>query len=239
MESKRKNQAAPPGKEADHHGHRGRLRQRFVDTGLAGFAPHEALELLLTFAIPRRDVKPLARALLAQFGSFHRVLEAHREDLLAVEGIGEVAATLITLLLPLFRQYRQGQAVLGEQPGGPAVWSALCQAQLVGHQVEKFLVISLDARDRVIRHSILSSGDEGETAVYPRLIAQELLRAGASGCVLAHNHPSGLAQPSQADKQLTQALKTILAPLSIRLLDHVIIAGDQVFSFANQGLLSP
>lgn len=220
-----------------HEGHRARLRERFLATGLTGFAPHEALELLLTFAIPRRDVKPLAHSLLKRFGSFSRVLEASAKDLSAVPGIGEQAATLLTLVLPLFKRYRQSLAESQGQPLDPDSLMALCQGLLLGERVERFYVLALDARGRLISHSLISSGDEGETAVYPRLIAAELLRAGAASCVLAHNHPSALAQPSNADRELTRALKDILAPLSITIRDHIIIAGDASYSFLANGAL--
>ena len=221
----------------EHHGHRERLRERFAKAGLDGFAPHEALELLLTFAIPRQDVNPLAHRLLHHFGSFNRVLEASVKDLQVVPGIGKNAATLIALLLPLFRQYRQGIAEGAAAISGTESMIEYCQALLMGERLERFFVLCLDARGRLITHAMISSGDEGETAVYPRLIAKELLRSGAESCVLAHNHPSGLAHPSRADIELTAALKTILAPLSIALADHVIIAGDEFFSFANNGLI--
>ena len=222
----------------DHGGHRARLRARFLASGLQGFAPHEALELLLTFAIPRRDVNPLAHRLVARFGSLDRVLEATGAELRQVEGVGDNAATLLSLLLPVFRLYR-GEVAARERLPGEQDAAERCRALLMGEKVERFLVLSLDARGRVVTHAFMPSGDEGETAVYPRLIAGELLRAGASACVLAHNHPSGLAQPSQADVELTRALGAMLAPLSIRLKDHIIVAGDGIFSFAKNGLMAP
>ncbi len=215
-----------------HHGHRARLRARFMSSGLTGFAPHEALELLLTFAIPRQDVNPIAHQLLKRFGSLNRVLQASAKDLQSVKGIGESGATLIALMLPLFRLYREGQVNEQADVSTPDSLIKRCQALLMGERVERFMVLSIDARGRLITHAMVSTGDEGETAVYPRLIAQELLRAGASACVLAHNHPSGLAQPSWADVDMTRALKDILAPLSIKLQDHIIIAGEDAYSFA-------
>lgn len=220
-----------------HQGHRARLRARFLKAGLSGFAPHEALELLLTFAIPRQDVNPLSHRLITHFGGFNRVLEATPADLKAVPGIGENAAALIALLLPLMRFYRQGLLTGGDKAPDAEGLVRLCQGLLMGERVERFYVLSLDARGRLITQALVSSGDDGETAVYPRLIAAELLRAGAAACVLAHNHPSGLATPSQADISLTMALKDILSPLSITLQDHVIVAGEEAFSFQSQGLL--
>jgi len=221
----------------DHLGHRARLRERFASSGLSGFAPHETLELLLTFAIPRRDVKPLAYRLLRRFGSLNRVLEATVGELKAIEGMGENAATLVAMLLPLFRQYRQTLREFADAPPDVDDVRGRCLALLIGERVERFLVFALDARGRVINHAFISSGDEAETAVYPRLIAGELLRLGASACVLAHNHPSGLAKPSRADIEMTESLRALLQPLSIRLEDHVIVAGDRAFSFAENALV--
>lgn len=223
----------------EHAGHRERLRARFAQSELTGFAPHEALELLLTFAIPRRDVNPLAHQLLRHFGSFPRVLEAGVEELQLVPGMGKSAATLLALLLPLFRLYRQGLVEEQEKSSGQTDLLALCQALLMGEKVERFHVLALDRKGKLLGHSRVSSGDEGETAVYPRLIVQALLRFGAGACVLAHNHPSGLLQPSRADISLTQALAQMMRPLDILLHDHVIVGGDGVFSFAREGLLPP
>jgi DNA repair protein RadC len=226
------------GRRLEHAGHRERLRARFAQAGLAGFAPHEALELLLTFAIPRRDVNPLAHRLINHFGSLPRVLEASAEDLQAVPGIGPHAASLIGLMLPLFRLYRQGLVAEQEKGTGEADILALCQALLMGERVERFYVLALDGRGKLLGHSRVSSGDDGETAVYPRLIVQALLRFGAAACVLAHNHPSGVLQPSSADISLTQALAEMMRPLGIVLKDHVIVGGDGAFSFAREGLLA-
>ncbi|MDD4081122.1 MAG: DNA repair protein RadC [Eubacteriales bacterium] len=221
----------------EHTGHRVRLKARFSQAGFMGFAPHEALELLLTYAIPRRDVNPLAHQLLRHFGSFPRVLEASVEDLQAVPGMGAHAATLVAMLLPLFRLYRQG-LVEEKSRSDDTDHLALCQALLMGEKVERFYVLALDKKGKLLGHSRVSSGDDGETAVYPRIIIQALLRFGAGACVLAHNHPSGELKPSQADIRLTKALAQMMLPLDIALSDHVIVGGDGVFSFAREGLLT-
>lgn len=220
-----------------HQGHRARLRARFLAQGLSGFAPHEALELLLTFAIPRRDVNPLAHQLIRHFGSLKKVLEARPADLLNVPGVGEQAATLLSLLLPMFRIYQQEVNTPGQAPFLGETALSFCKALLMGEQVECFYVMALDARSRLIVKERLSSGDDGETVVYPRLVAQMLLRVGATGCVIAHNHPSGLVTPSRADIDLTRSLKDTLLPLGVSLLDHIIVAGDTAFSFLSNGLM--
>ena len=220
-----------------HQGHRQRLRQRFQRAGLDGFAPHETLELLLCYAIPRRDTKPLAHALLQRFGSLAAVLEATEDDLTAVPGIGDSAATLIRLLLPMLRLYQQGRQERPQQLKDHQARLAYCRALFLGERYEQLWLMALDHSGTVLLRSLISSGDEGGTAVYPRLIVAALLRCGASQALLCHNHPKGPAEPSRADIELTSALQPLLRPLDIRLVDHVIVAGDQAYSFLAAGRL--
>ncbi|NLC32191.1 MAG: DNA repair protein RadC [Clostridiales bacterium] len=221
----------------DYLGHRQRLRERFDKTGLDGFAPYEALELLLCYAIPRRDVKPIAKALLARFGSISRVLSASKEDLCEVSGIGPSAASLITLMLPLMRLYGKDQAEQTLRLGSLKGRLDYCRAMLVGETYEHLYVLALDAKDSLLLKTLISRGDEGETAVYPRLIVAALLRAGAKGAILCHNHPDGDAEPSRADIAMTGALQALLAPLGIVLRDHVIVTNNAYYSFAQNRLI--
>lgn len=220
-----------------HEGHRKRLRERFESAGLEAFAPHEALELLLTYAIPRRDTKPIARALLDRFGNLGAVLGASPEELRAVEGIGDHAATLITLMLPLMRLYGREQAQKAKEQPLAQSWMDYCRSLLMGERYERVYVLALDAKGVLINKTLISSGDEGEAAFYPRLAVAALLRCGAQGAVLCHNHPDGDVRPSLADRQLTQALIPLLAPLGIDLLDHIIVSDTAAFSFAQSGLI--
>lgn len=221
----------------EHVGHRQRLRDRFREAGLAAFAPHEALELLLCYAIPRRDTKPIAKALIERFGSFHQVLGAGVEELMTVPGVGEQAAVLISMMLPLSRLYQQSALAAPEKLREEARKIAYCRSLLHGERYEKLYVLALDHQGGVLSKALISSGDEGETAVYPRLIVAALLRAGASAALLCHNHPGAEAKPSQADIKMTAALVALLKPLQMRLDDHIIIAGGQGFSFRAAGLL--
>lgn len=221
----------------DHAGHRLRLRQRFTAAGLNAFAPHEMLELLLTYAIPRRDVKPLARQLLQRFGSLHAVLQADLADLQAVDGIGENAAVLLALILPLSRARQK--SLLGDKPVLDTAQSAAdyCRALLDGERFECFYVIALDSAGRVLSTAQISTGDESQAAVYPRRILASLLRASAAQVIVAHNHPINSAQPSQADQEMTNQLRHLLLGVDIILYDHIIVGTDGQFSFRQQGLL--
>lgn len=221
----------------DHEGHRQRLRDRALATGIEGLAPHEVLELLLTFAIPRRDVKPLAYELLNRFGHFNRVLEAGPEELKQVPGIGDQAAVLISMLLPVFRLYQQG-SFKGKTLKDPEDLKNYCRSLLYGEKYERFLVLALDEKGRLIHTAEIASGDEGETAVYPRLVVSALLNCGARAAIMVHNHPSGNPAPSQADRALIKALEDLLRPLGIRLQDGLIVAGESVFGFRENGLIT-
>lgn len=221
----------------EHDGHRERLRERFLKDDLEGFAPHEALELLLTYAIPRRDTNLLAHQLLAHFGSLHAVLEAPVEELEQVDGIGHSAATLIRLLLPLLRLYERDR--LAPRPSLTTYHQTenFCKALLNGMTVEKFYVLCFDARLKLISAQLIAEGTLNEVAVYPRRVLAALLRHNASGAVLCHNHPGGTAQPSEEDIALTDTINTLLTGVGIRLYDHILVAGAGAFSFQAHHLL--
>lgn len=221
----------------DHEGHRERLRERFRNAGLDSFAPHEVLELLLTYAIPRRDVKPIAYALISRFGSLHGVLQASCRELCQVEGVGESSAVLIAMMAPLFRAYRR--SALEDMPEIKNGYQAVrcCEALLEGERYEKFYVIALDARMRHIHTALISEGDVTEVRVYARHILNALTGCSAVGAILTHNHPSGTAQPSAEDIALTNSIAQLLDGVNIKLYDHIIVAPRESFSFQRGGLL--
>lgn len=223
--------------QEEHAGHRARIRERFRQTGLQGYAPHEVLELLLTFAIPRRDTNPIAHALIKRFGSLHQVLEAPQEELTQVEGIGEQAASLLGMMLPLMRSYLTSKAGEKAVLNSPDACKAYARGLLLGEGFEHFDVIALDSKNQVVGWERAASGDEGEAAVSVRKVISLLLRLGACQAVLAHNHPDGALQPSQADKELTSQMGQVMASVGIRLVDHIIIAGTGAYSFRESGLL--
>lgn len=217
--------------DSGHAGHRERLRARFAENGLAGFAEHEVLELLLTYAIPRINTNPLAHRLLRQFGSLAGVLEASQKDLEAVEGIGPQASTLIALLLPLFRAYEQRKLIPRRQFSTYADIAAYCRTLFLGVGWEEFYVLSLDGDMRLLAVKRISRGTPTEVSVLPRLVLQELLQSQAAGAVITHNHPSGKAAPSQEDVDMTAIIEQLLAGVGIRLYDHVLVADGQTYSF--------
>jgi DNA repair protein RadC len=222
---------------SDMEGHRSRLRTRYRAVGEAGLADHELLELLLTYAIPRRDTKDLAKALLARFGSLAAVLEADAGSLEQVGGIGPAAATLVSLIRPL-----SVHLVLGKKPGRTALKSpegvaSFFQVKLKGLKDEEIHTAFVDAKNAIIATERLQRGTVDQSGVYVRQVIEHALAHKASGFILAHNHPSGDPMPSQHDRELTQAVKAAAAAVGIRFLDHLIIGDAAPFSFKTNGLL--
>ena len=224
--------------QTDHRGHRERLRNRFLREGLGGFAPHETLELLLTYAIPRVDTNPIAHQLMERFGTLDRVLEASPEELKQVPGMGESAATLLSMLLPLFKKYQEQKLIPRRLLNTYEDLCAYCHSLFLGAGTEQFYLLCLDAKLKLLSARLLSSGTPSEVSVSPRRIVQELVRQNAVGAVLAHNHPSGSVLPSQEDVNLTRDVQALLEGMGIRLYDHVIISAGADYSFFRNGWLS-
>ncbi len=218
-------------------GHRERLRARYRQVGEAGLQDYELLELLLTYGIPRRDTKLLAKKLLERFGSLARVFEAEPEALEGVDGVGPQAATLISLIRPLATRFLKvrptGKTIL--RSTGEAV--AYFQAKLKGLPDEEVHVAFLNAKNAVTATECLQRGTVDQSAVYVRKIIERALAHKTSGFILAHNHPSGDPTPSAHDRELTQAVKAVAAAVGIRFLDHLIIGDAAPFSFKAHGLL--
>lgn len=221
----------------DHEGHRKRLRERFAAAGLEAFAPHEILELLLTFAIPRRDTKPIAYALMTRFGSLHAVLQASVKELTQVDGIGENAATLISMMMPLFRAYHKSAEEEVPVLKNLQQCASYCKGLFTGERYEKLYVVCLDGRMRRINTVLISSGDVNQVPVFARHVLSAASQCNASGMIITHNHPNGNAQPSSEDVALTEALAQILSGINVVLYDHVIVSPTEVFSFRRDGLL--
>ena len=225
-------------KPVDHTGHRKRLRERFRLNGLEGFAPHEVLELLLCFALPRGNVNPIAHALLDTFGSIKGVLEATPQQLMTVNGVGEEAATLISMMIPVFQRYSLCLAEERRKISSTAEARQYCQSLLAGQRTERFYVICLGANRSVLGRRLIAEGTIGEVAAYPRSIVETALNLNAHGVIVCHNHPDGLAEPSEEDLSATAHLYRILQDLDIQLLDHVIVAGAETYSLAERGPLT-
>jgi DNA repair protein RadC len=217
-------------------GHRQRLRERFQRSGLSGFHDHEILELLLTYVIPRKDVKPVAKGLLAKFGNLAAVFDAPASELTLEDGIGERAAVLLNLVPRLLESYQSSRWKRRETLNSTENAVAYLAARLGAERNEIFYILALDSQNRIIADEPIQKGSINRTAVFPRLVVECCLKHRATAVILAHNHPGGGPQPSAADRQLTIRLKKILGDLDIIVHDHIIIAGpDQHYSFAQNG----
>lgn len=222
-----------------HLNHRKRMRERYQREGLDGFAPHEVLELLLYYARLRGDTNPTAHALLDTFGSLRGVLEASPQQLMQVPGVGEEAATLISLAVPLFRRYTVSLAEKRPTISSTAAAREYAFGLLAGQRSEQFFVLCLGADRSLLGVRKIASGTVTEVAAYPRAVAEAALTLNAHSVILCHNHPDGLCEPSPEDLETTHRLWRLLEAMDIRLLDHVIVAGDQTCSLAERGELKP
>lgn len=216
-------------------GHRERLRARFVGTSGAGVADYELLELALTFAIPRKDVKPIAKDLLRQFGSLSAVLVATPEQLGAVSGLGPSSVAFIQVVQQLAVRVRREKVV-----GQPVLGSRLelldyLYTKFAGFSREEFHVLYLDAKMKLVADEVLFTGTLHEVAVSPRDVLKRALELNASGVVVAHNHPSGSPEPSGPDMAFTEQMAAACAAMGVQLVDHVIVGTEAHYSFRGAG----
>jgi DNA repair protein RadC len=233
------NQASTSRAGPGHVGHRRRLRDRFLRTGFAGFAEHEVVELLLTLAIPRADVKPTAKALVGRFGNLRGILDASASDLRTIEGIGAVAPVGLRIIREAASLYLQQTAESGPCLVDAEALASFWRSRIGALRHEVFEVAYLDSGYRLLRDGVeqMERGIPDRAAVYSRTVMEAALRRGAAALIFAHNHPNGRAEPSEHDKALTRTLVLAADTLQIRVLDHLILTADGVFSFRKAGLL--
>jgi len=218
-------------------GHRARLRTRFLKGGAAAMPDYELLELALFSAVPRKDTKPLARALLARFGSFAEVIAAPRERLLEISGAGDAVVSQLKIVEAAAARLAQTRVI-----GRPALssWSALldyCMAAMARAPAEEFRVLFLDRKNVLIADEVQARGTVDHTPVYPREIVKRALEHGASAIILVHNHPSGDPTPSKADIEMTREIAAAAKALKITIHDHLVIGRGGHASFKSLGLL--
>ncbi|KQP52501.1 DNA repair protein RadC [Methylobacterium sp. Leaf108] len=218
---------APAAEDPQHYlGHRERLRARFAQAGADALPDYELLELALFRAIPRRDVKPLAKALIRRFGSFAEVVSAEPARLSEIEGVS--AGVVADLKLIEAAGHRLARGAIAARPLLSS-WAALieyCRATMAFAPREQFRVLFLDRRNHLIADEVQGRGTVDHTPVYPREVARRALELSATAIILAHNHPSGDPTPSAADIRMTREIVAVLDPLGIVVHDHVILGRD-------------
>ena len=229
----------PAPKKSIHAGHRERLRERYDRSGMDDYADHEILELLLTYAIPRGDVNTQAHTLIQRFGSVAGALDALPEELCEVEGIGPNAARFLTMLPDVFRRYSLCKVAPSESMDTLAKIGEYLMALYTGVTFERVYLLLFDNAMRLIGCVHLTDGSVNCSSITIRRIAELALFKHASGVVLAHNHPRGLAIPSGSDHQVTQTVESALEPLGVPLLEHIIVTENRYAPIVKQyrGLL--
>ncbi len=215
---------------AGHEGHRQRLTERFLREGLDGFDQHQILELLLFYAIPRRDTNELAHTIIDRFGSLGAAMDAPQEALTEIPGVGDRTAALIRLIPRIARRCElsrySGAVFLSSRRAA----GEYCLRLLSGMNVESFYVISLDSLNRVIYADRLAEGTVTETPVQERKVVELVVKRAAVSIILAHNHPAGGLAPSPADIKVTNKLITLMDMMGVRVLDHLIVGGGRYAS---------
>jgi DNA repair protein RadC len=209
-----------------YHGHRERLRARFRDAGSDAVSDYELLELVLFRAIPQRDVKPLAKDLVARFGSFAEVIAAPRPRLLEVKGMGEAVITELKIVHAAAQRLTRGE--MRKRPVLSSWGSVLdyCRTAMAFAEKEQFRLLFLDKRNQLIADELQQTGTVDHTPVYPREVVKRALELSATALILVHNHPSGDPTPSRADIQMTQAIIDVAKPLGIAVHDHIIVGKE-------------
>lgn len=223
-----------------HRDHRKRVKARFASQGLDSMHDHEALELLLFYALPRVDTNPIAHALMNSFGTFHGVLEASPQELEKIDGMGKGSAQFLHLLFEVIRRYEKDR--VSDELGGVGLTTtelvgAYLTPQFIGLKEERALLLCLDSKNKVLGCKELTRGTVRATEIHIRKIVEEAMHAGAASVVLSHNHPNGVALPSREDLETTRRVAEALRLIGIRLKDHIIVAEDDFVSLADTGLL--
>lgn len=219
-------------------GHRQRLRERFAKSGFEGFHDYEVLEFLLTFIFRQGDVKPIAKALITEFGSFSAVLDASESKLSKVKGMGENSSLALVAMRNALKYYFTDLAE--SQRIQLIKRSKLIQflrSQIGNCENEVLFAIFLNAKNEVLKTSELSEGTVSQTSAFPRKIVEQGLNLRATSLILAHNHPGGIGEPSSGDIEITEKIKKALELVEISLQDHIILVNNDYFSFAKNGIL--
>jgi DNA repair protein RadC len=241
MADRKSTSPQPEASETDlkphYHGHRERLRERFKERGAEALADYELLELTLFRAIPRRDVKPIAKALIERFGGFAEVVGAPIERLAEVDGVSEAVALELKVIHAAAQRAAKTRVM---QKPILSSWSALldyCRTALADERSEQFRVLFVDKKNRLIADEVLGRGTVDHAPVYPREVIRRALDHAATAVILVHNHPSGDPTPSKADIDMTREIVAAAKPLGVTVHDHLVIGKQSTASFKALGLM--
>lgn len=218
-------------------GHRRRIKEKYKSGGLKGWLDYEVLELALTYAIPQRDTKPLAKELLTRFKTINNVLDVDWRELAKIKGISEHTALFLNFLKDATKLYLKQGLVNKDLVSSPQAVYDYLNVSLKGQTDEEFKALFLNTQNQILAVETLQTGTVNKAVVYPRKIVERALYHHAANVLVAHNHPSGSLVPSVEDRQVTGMIREALRIVEIDLLDHIIIGGDGYFSFKETGTL--
>jgi len=224
-------------KENVHNGHRARVRERYLTQSGDGFADHELLELLLFSCIPMRDTNVLAHKLIDEFGSLSLLIESNPLDMVKRCGVNENTAIFISAQNQLLRRYLQSKKEKRRILNSSQAVGEFCLGLLAHLHYERFYMLCLDTAHRLLNTVLLAEGTVREAIVYPRSIVENALRFQSSSVILLHNHPGGSLKPSLSDITLTTNVVKALNLIDIEVADHIIVAENTYFSFAEEGMI--
>lgn len=221
-------------KKPSYYGHRKRVKQKFKETGLSGWHDYEILELALTYAIPHRDTKPLAKKLIEQFKTLDAIFNADVNDLTAMKGISEHTALFIRLIHDIALKMLEKKMYTINLVASPKDGYNYFKLLLEHKPDEEFVALFLNNKNCVIAHETIQRGTVDETIVYPRKIAERALYHHATGVIIAHNHPAGSLIPSENDMKVTKSIKYALRTVDVALLDHILIGKNGYYSWKDK-----
>lgn len=218
-------------KKPSYIGHRQRIKEKYEKSGLEGCLDYEVLELVLSYAIPRKDTKPIAKELLARFKSLNAVLDADAKDLETIKGISRHSALFLRLLKDISVLYLEQGIHSRDLLSSPEVVCDYLKVALKGLANEEFKMLFLDNRNQLLAMETLKAGTVNRSVVFPRKVIERALYHHAVGIIIAHNHPAGTLEPSVEDQEVTRMISNALKIVDIKLLDHIIIGGNEYYSF--------
>lgn len=221
----------------DYVKHRERMRNRFIKSNGNGLSDYELIELLLSYAVPRKDVKPIAKELINKFDSFSGVFDASIDELKKINGIGDISSVLLLLVKKLMETYLEESMIDKEVLSSPKAVVNFARVKISGSKDEIFLCVYLNTKNEVIKYDILQEGTIDQVILYPRKVMESALLYKASAIILIHNHPSGYTEPSGDDKNLTNEIIKTAKLFDIRVLDHIVVGKRGYYSFRENNLI--
>jgi len=224
--------------EKPHYlGHRKRLKEKYIRNGLDGWQDYEILELMLSFAVPQKDTKPVAKDLISRFATLSEVLDAEPQELMKCKGISEHSAALLKLFKDVSGVYYKQGAVKRDIVSSPELAVSYLRSVMKGSKDEQFYALFLDSSNHLILGHKIHDGVVNKSVIYPRKVVESAISNKACGVIIAHNHPSGSLKPSDEDIRATSSVKEALETVDISLLDHIIISKEGHFSFKKERII--